>query len=257
MLILTSPAKTLDFDTPWEVIKSSEPQFQQEAAQLVKQLQTNSKKELATVLNVSDTLADINYQRYKDWKKKPAKKRTKPAILAYKGDVYQQLQANLYTQEQQEYAQQSLRILSGLYGVLRPYDLIQPYRLEMKTKISDKKEKLSDFWQERVTKSLQQEAKKQEESLVINCASNEYTAAVDVQLMAKENIPFYDIEFRQKKGKEVKNIGLYAKKARGMMIEHLIRTRATTLDQVKQFSSDGYNFLKQSKKSLVFVKQLD
>lgn len=259
MKILTSPAKSQDFELPWQLaIKPTEPAFLQEATKFVKLLAQMNKSKLEKTLSISSTLAERNVQAYKDWTPTHTARTAKPALLAYTGDVYQQLSAHLYTKHQQTYAQESVRILTGLYGYLRAYDLIRPYRLEMKTKLpieSDKKPTLlSAFWQEKVTKQLGKELAIDQSPVVINLASQEYSAAIDWQQLKH---PFYHITFQQIKGKEQpKVIGILAKRARGRMLDNLIRNQVTTLEGVKQFAIDGYELTAERENELVFTAKV-
>lgn len=254
MIILNTPSKTQDFESKWESVTTSTPIFQDEAAELVSYLRELTKKELATVLEVSESLADFNYQRYKTWKKKPAASSQKPALLAYVGQIYQKMLPSMYTKEQQLYAQSSARILSGLYGVLRAYDLMQPYRLEMKAKLAtDTSKNLYQFWKEKVTKQLKKDLEKDDFPVVIDVASKEYSDVVDFEQL---QVPYYRIEFRQKKGAVSSIKTLYAKQARGLMLEYLIRCRAQSLDVVLGFHSDGYQVIDQKPHLIVFEKTL-
>ncbi|MEX0895494.1 MAG: YaaA family protein [Patescibacteria group bacterium] len=256
MKIVLSPAKSQDFETPWtSAVTPTKPIFLKTTAQLVKTLSKLDKAELAKTLSVSATLAKRNYQAYQTWTMTHSLKTAKPALLAYTGDVYQQLSAALYTEHQQRYAQDNLRIVTGLYGYLRAYDLIRPYRLEMKTKIhhSGDQVRMSDFWRTRITKRVQKELQADEQPLLINLASQEYTAAVDFE---KIDQPYYSITFQQvKSGQPPKVIGLLAKRARGMMLEYLIRNGCTTLEEVKRFAAYGYSLTKETEHDLVFTSE--
>jgi hypothetical protein len=254
MLILNTPSKTQDFETKWASVTTSSPVFQEEAAELVSYVRKLTKKELGTVLEASEALADFNYQRYKSWKKTPAASKQKPALLAYVGQIYQKMQPGMYTKEQQLYAQSSARILSGLYGVLRAYDLIQPYRLEMKARLAtDSTKNLYQFWKEKVTHQLKKDLEKDSFPVVIDLASKEYSDVVDFEQL---QVPYYRIEFRQKKGSVSSIKTLYAKQARGLMLEYLIRCRAQSLDVVLGFHSDGYQVIAQKQHVIVFEKML-
>ena len=255
MIILSSPAKSQDFESDWKADRTTTPEFIKEASELVENVRNLSKTELKSLLKVSDSLADFNYKRFKVWKKKPAKSATKPAILAYTGDVYQQLQASMYTKNQQEFAQQSVRIISGLYGLLRPYDVIQPYRLEMNARLKTTEGKdLYAFWQNKLTDHLKEVLEKDSFPVVINLASQEYSKAIDFEAL---QVPYYFVEFRQKKAGKTGVIGLHAKKARGMMLEHLISCRAKSLDQVTAFHSDTYKLIGQKDNQITFEKILE
>lgn len=255
MIILSSPAKTQDFETAWDSIVKTNPQFLDESEFLVKYLRALSKSDLAKILHMSPQLADLNYKRYQEWKKSPAKNKAKPAVLAYNGDIFKQMQPTLYTKDQQGYAQQSLRIITGLYGLLRPYDLIQPYRLEMNAHLGINGSKnLYDFWSETLNKSLKKDLEKDSLPLLINCASQEYAKAINFSEIA---FPWWTVEFKQKRKNKIENVGILAKKARGMMIEHLIRMRGSDLEAVKAFHTNGYELYSQNDHELVFVRSAD
>lgn len=254
MKVLTSPSKSQDFESSWDVIKTTTPVFQDEAAALTSELQNLTKAELQRLLHVSDKLAELNYKRFKNWKKKPAKSAVKPAMLAYVGDIYQQMQVPMYTKAQQLYAQETVRIITGLYGLLRPYDLIQPYRLEMNAKLKTQEAKdLYQFWQEKLTAELKKELEKDTFPVVVNIASKEYSKAIDFTAL---QTPYYEVVFKQRKGKKSQVIGLYAKKARGMMLEHLISCRTNSLDAVLSFHSDKYQLISQKNNTIIFEKVL-
>ena len=223
MKLIISPAKTLDFETPAKTKKSSEPKFEKEVLQLVKKMHGYSQKQLAKMMDLSEKLAKLNYERFEVWSSAPQKQ----AILAYMGDVYTGLDAKSFSEKDFDFAQKHLRIISGLYGLLKPLDLIKPYRLEMSTPIG-----LYDFWGNKLTKELG-------DDIVINLASSEYSSAVKPKNLITAN--FYEI----KNGKS-KMIGLFAKKARGMMARYIIQNQITEPEKIKKFTDGGYKFDKGS-----------
>jgi hypothetical protein len=229
MKIIISPAKTLDYTTPAKTKKSSEPKFGKEALQLVKKMQGYSQKQIAKLMDLSDKLAQLNYERFEGWDAAPEKQ----AILAYKGDVYLGLDAITLNEKDFEFAQKHLRIISGLYGLLKPLDLIKPYRLEMSTAVG-----LYKFWEDKLTKELG-------DDMVINLASSEYSSAVKPKNMITVN--FYET----KNGKP-KMVGIFAKKARGMMARYIIQKQITEPEAIKKFNSGGYKFDKKTSSEFIY-----
>lgn len=253
MLILTAPSKTLDYSTEYQSPLQSQPHFIQEASELVELLKKYSLKELQNVLNVSVDIAELNRQRYKVWDQKHSLENSRPAIVAYAGHIYQQIHENEYTEQQAYYLQDSLRIISGLYGILRPYDFIQPYRLEMNASLKNPMGKdLYSFWGDKVTQILNADIDKYEKTHVINLASEEYDHVIDIK---KLHAPVIKIIFHQLKGKSVLNLGLLAKKARGMMIDYMVKNRIYDPVQLESFSADGYSFTSKTDTSLLFTKE--
>ncbi|MCA9382743.1 peroxide stress protein YaaA [Candidatus Dojkabacteria bacterium] len=251
MLILTSPAKTLDLSKEWDE-EFTNPTFTQEADELVASLKNMSLKKLKSTLEVSDKLAQLNYERFQVWGKDHNVSNSKPAIRMYYGDIYRELSPKEYSKDQKAYLQKTLRIITGLYGLLRPYDLIQPYRLEMKIKLNTKKGKdLYQFWGDKLTDLLNQEIRDYKHKLLVSLASNEYEAAVDLDKIESE---VWDILFLQKKNGELKNVGIFSKKARGTMIQYCVENQIETIDNLKKFNADGYKFSNADNKTLVFVR---
>ncbi len=240
MLTVISPAKTLDFDTPSHTDKYTEPRFLTQSQQLIDQLKKLSSQEIAGLMKISDKLAGLNMARFQQWETPFTEKNAKQAILAFKGDVYTGLNAETLNENGLAFAQQHLRILSGLYGVLRPLDLIQPYRLEMGTKLAnDKGETLYDFWKERLTKQIEDMVADHKDKTIICLASNEYIKAVDVKSL---NVPFVTCHFKEVKDGTPKVVGLFAKRARGMMARYMIEHKIDTAQGLKAFDSDGYSY---------------
>ncbi len=253
MLVITSPAKTQDFESDWESVVESECEFLDEASELCAALRKYSVRELTEVLGVSQKLAELNHDRFRDWKKSDHKENVaKPAILAYRGDIYRQLRVDDYSGDLQRFMQARLRIVTGFYGLLRPYDLILPYRLEMKTKLKVGKSKdLYQFWGDKLTKFLEKDVRKTMASCVVNLASGEYYKAID---FAGLSVPVVDVEFRQKRDGKLVNVGILAKKARGQMIEYMMQKKADSLDDLEKFGVDGYRLHSRKDTVMVFVR---
>lgn len=238
MKIVISPAKSLDFESPLPTQNYTQAAFLKEARKAHQVLKSKKPKELAELMAISENLADLNWQRNQNWKTPFTPENARPAIFAFAGDVYTGLDSYTISSEKLDDLQNRLRILSGLYGLLKPLDLIQPYRLEMGTKmaIGDHKN-LYEFWKSTITKELNKELKKDE--LFVNLASNEYFSAVDVK---KLKVPVITPEFKDYKDGKLKMISFFAKKARGMMVRYIIDTNAETIDDLKGFNYDGYQF---------------
>lgn len=253
MKIVLSPAKSLNYESDLPKNRGTQPQFLETAAQINRKLERMSKKEIGDLMSISDKLADLNYTRYQDFEENHNKKNSRPAIYAFDGDVYTGLDAYTIPDEKLDLLQNSLRILSGMYGVLRPLDLIQPYRLEMGTKLPiEQNDNLYEVWKEKVTQSLNEELK--EDELFINLASNEYFKAVDTKSL---KVPVVTPVFKDWKNDKLKIISFYAKKARGSMARYIIDTNANSIEDLKGFDYDGYGFSEQYTKKeneLVFVR---
>ena len=238
MKIVLSPAKSLNFEKQLPTSNFSEPKFLKESRQVHKVLKKQSPKDLSELMDISDKLADLNWQRNKNWKTPFTPENARPAVFAFDGDVYLGLDAYSIPLEKLETLQNSLRILSGLYGLLKPLDLMQAYRLEMGTKLSIGESKnLYEYWKPIIAKALNKELKKGE--LFINLASNEYFSAVDVKAL---KVPVITPEFKDYKNGKLKIISFFAKKARGMMVRYIIDTNAETIDDLKGFNYEGYQF---------------
>lgn len=240
MLILLSPAKTLDFETPAKTRTATQPVFLDQSQRLVDELQTMSPRKISSLMNISEKLGELNYERYVDWHTPFTKKNAKQAALAFKGDVYTGLEAEKFSADDTKFAQQHLRILSGLYGVLRPLDLIQPYRLEMGTKFKNEGGKdLYEFWGGGITDELNKALKSLKSDVVINLASNEYFKAVNKK---KLNAEIIAPAFKDLKNGNYKIISFYAKKARGLMAAWIIKQGITDPKKLKQFKIAGYRY---------------
>jgi len=237
VLIVISPAKTLDFETASSTENYTQPRFLPQSQQLINELKVLSTTDIASLMKLSDKLAALNMARFQTWLKPFNLDNAKQALLAFKGDVYTGLDADTLDEVGLEFAQQHLRILSGLYGVLRPLDLMQAYRLEMGTKFANKKGKdLYQFWGSQLRDSLEAELK---EGVLINLASNEYFKAVEAKkLKARIITPI----FKDLKNGQYKIISFYAKKARGLMSRYIIDHRLIKPESIKDFDSEGYRF---------------
>lgn len=251
MLIVVSPAKTLDYETPPKTKISTIPDYLDDSQELVNRLRKFSSLDIAELMKVSKKIADLNFDRYEAWNKKFTEKNAKQAVLAFKGDVYTGLDAESFSAADFKFAQKHLRILSGLYGLLRPLDLMQPYRLEMGTKLeTDRGKNLYEFWGSTITEGLNKQLKKTKSEHLINLASNEYFRSVKPKELNAEIIT---PEFKEYKSGDYKMIGIYAKKARGMLSRYIIQNHLTDPEDIKSFNEDGYKFNKQLSKGHKWV----
>ncbi|PZX60346.1 hypothetical protein LV84_00622 [Algoriphagus ratkowskyi] len=236
MLILISPAKTLDYSTP-NYNASTQPDFKTDTLSLVRLMKKKSAKEIGELMHISDNLAELNDQRFKTFHKDFTSENSKQALLAFKGDVYTKIDVDNYGKEDFEFAQIHLRILSGLYGLLKPLDLIQPYRLEMGIRLENKKGKnLYEFWDKKITRAINEAAQGQ---TVVNLASQEYFKSVHLKTLKS---PLITIEFKEYKEDSYKIIGFFAKQARGMMSNFAIKNRVTDPEMLKTFNEGGYEY---------------
>jgi uncharacterized protein len=252
MLVVISPAKKLDVESSVEkTLKHSKPAMLKPAQELIGVARQLSYKQLAKLMKLSEPLAKLNQQRYRDFTVPFTKINAKQAALTFNGDTYQGLDALSFSDTEHEYAQQHLRILSGLYGVLRPLDLIQAYRLEMGTKLkTEKGQNLYDFWGEQITKNLNKTLLSTESKYLINCASNEYFKAVKLDLI-KANV--LTPVFKQVKNGEARMLGMMAKRARGAMARYIVQNKVERLVDLKEFKADGYRFQSKLSDSDKFV----
>ncbi len=240
MLIVIAPAKTLGYETPPVTKTYTPPAYLKQSQQLINNLRNYSALDLAELMRLSMKLAELNFDRYADWKTPFTTKNAKQAALAMKGDVYTGLDAETLTEEDLAFAQDHLRILSGLYGLMRPLDLMQPYRLEMGTKLPNEHGKdLYAFWGESITEALNKALKKQGDDVLINLASNEYFKSVKPKLLKGRIIT---PQFKEKKPGGYKMIGVFAKKARGLMSRYIIQHRLTDPEAIKAFDVEGYAY---------------
>ncbi|WP_330982249.1 MULTISPECIES: peroxide stress protein YaaA [Enterobacterales] len=255
MLILISPAKTLDYQSELATTRYTHPELLDYSQQLITVARKLSAPQIGKLMSISDKLADLNATRFHDWHPDFTPQNARPAILAFKGDVYTGLQAEEFSEADFDFAQQHLRMLSGLYGVLRPLDLMQPYRLEMGIRLENAKGKdLYQFWGEVITNKLNDALKAQGDDVVINLASDEYFKAVKPKKLQGKIIK--PVFLDEKNGK-FKVISFYAKKARGLMSHYIIENRLTKVEALKGFDSEGYFFdeAASSDSELVFKRQ--
>lgn len=254
MLTVISPAKTLDFETAPTTRRSTRPQFLERAAELVKEARELSPDDLRELMGVSEKIAGLNHRRFMNWSEPFTLDNAKQAILAFKGDVYTGLEAETLSADQLRFAQQHLRILSGLYGLLRPLDLMQPYRLEMGLKFANRGGRnLYEFWGETITSELNRELKKSGSKVLVNLASNEYFRAVQPGALAAEIITPV---FKDLKGDKYRIISFYAKKARGQMARFIIDRELDDPAGLKKFRTGGYRYNKteSTARELVFTR---
>ncbi|MGE8320122.1 MAG: peroxide stress protein YaaA [Comamonas sp.] len=245
MLFLLSPAKSLDYESPLppalaKKLPATEPQFVPQSAKLIEVLRAKTPAQIAGLMDLSDKLAALNTARYAAWEPRFHAGNARQAVLAFNGDVYDGLEARSLTPKQLEWAQQHVAILSGLYGVLRPLDLMQPYRLEMGTRLATGRgQSLYDFWGSRIADYLNQQQAGEERPIVVNLASQEYFRSVDRRVLRARVV---DCTFEDWKNGQYKIISFFAKKARGLMARHAVQHRAGTLAALKKFDADGYAF---------------
>jgi cytoplasmic iron level regulating protein YaaA (DUF328/UPF0246 family) len=246
MLIVISPAKTLDYETPAKTKTFTLPDYLDDSAELIHRMREFSALDIAELMHVSSKIAELNFDRFEAWNKNFSEKNAKQAVLAFKGDVYTGLDAESFSAKDFKFAQSHLRILSGLYGLLRPLDLMQPYRLEMGTKLSNERGKnLYEFWGNTLTDGLNAQLKKIKSEHLINLASNEYFKAVKPKQINGEVIT---PAFKEYKNGDYKMIGFYAKKARGMLSRYIIQNQLSDVEDIKSFDVEGYKFNKSLSK---------
>jgi cytoplasmic iron level regulating protein YaaA (DUF328/UPF0246 family) len=240
MLAIISPAKKLDFKKELPFNKSTEIRFPEEAARLADRLKSFSPAGLIDLMNISFSLAQLNTERFHKWHWPYNGEDSRQAVYAFNGEAYNGLDAFSLSKEEVETAQKQLRILSGLYGLLRPLDLILPYRLEMGTKLETPKGKdLYAFWGDKITQKLNEDLNSEEHKVLVNLASQEYFKSVDPGKIDK---PIVTPVFKEYKNDQYKVISIYAKKARGMMIRFIIRNKLSDPEDLKAFDIEGYHF---------------
>lgn len=255
MLIVISPAKTLDFETAPITKIHTQAEFLKESRQLVSQLKKLTPVEVSSLMKISDKLGLLNFLRFNEWKTPFTLNNSKQALLAFKGDVYTGMNAESFSNQDLKFAQKYLRILSGLYGVLKPLDLIQSYRLEMGTHFENKKGKdLYEFWGSKLTDQINQDLKASKSKHLINLASNEYFKSLQVKnINAEIIVPV----FKDYKNGQYKIISFYAKKARGSMSAYIIKNKLKNPEDIKAFNVDGYKFnqSKSNATNYVFLRK--
>lgn len=236
MLLVISPAKTLDYSNP-EYSYHTQPDFPTEVKDLVGVLRKKSTSEISKLMHLSDSLASLNEERYKTFNETFSPENSKQALLAFKGEVYAKMEADQFSAADLDFAQEHLRILSGLYGLLKPLDLIQPYRLEMGTPLKTKKgTNLYQYWGTKISKALNEVGQGR---ILVNLASQEYFKAVDQKTL---KLPVITIHFKEHKAGKYQVVGFFAKQARGLMARYAILNRITDPEQLKAFALDGYEY---------------
>lgn len=252
MKIIISPAKSLDFENKATTDVYTQPSFLEQSEKLNKKLKTLSRKKLSELMKISDDLASLNYDRNQDWQPPFSLDNAKQAVFAFTGEVYRGIDANSISEDKIPVLQEKLRILSGLYGLLKPLDLIQPYRLEMGTKLKvGRKENLYKFWDTTLAESLNEELRDGE--LLINLASTEYFKALPKKAL---KVPMITPVFKDLKNGQYKTIMTFAKKARGLMVRYIIDNNVETLEGLKGFDVEGYGFSEEmsTETELVFTR---
>jgi uncharacterized protein len=238
MISVISPAKTLDFESPQTSIKYTQPEFIDESEKIMARLKKTSRRRIGQMMDLSKNLVDLNFDRYQDWKPDFNPQSSKQVILAFKGDVYIGLEADTFNIDQLDFAQEHLRILSGLHGILKPLDLIRPYRLEMGTPLKiGRRENLYAFWKDKLYHKLNSDLEESGSNVLINLASNEYFNALDLK---KLNSRVIKVEFKDFKNGDYKVLSFFAKKARGMMAKYIIENKINDPESLKNFNSDSY-----------------
>ena len=239
LITIISPAKKLDYETPNQQFPSSQPMLLSHSSTLMSDLKQLSPQEVSSLMGLSDKLGALNYERFQKWETPFTESNSKQAIMAFKGDVYQGLDAESLSVSELDWAQHNVRILSGLYGILKPMDLMQPYRLEMGTKFATKRgHNLYDFWNSIITEELNKNFSSDNSNL-LNLASNEYFKSINVsELKANVISPV----FMDKKNGKYKVISFFAKKARGLMTRYIIKNRIEDITDIQNFEEGGYSF---------------
>lgn len=257
MLIVLSPAKNLDYESPLATQLSTMPDMLDESQLLIQRCRELSPAQVGSLMKISDKLADLNAHRFENWHLPFSPDNARQAVLAFNGDVYSGLQADTFSEQDFEFAQAHLRILSGLYGLLRPLDLMQAYRLEMGTKLDNARGKdLYSFWGNLITEKLNQALRDQGDSVLVNLASNEYFKSVKPKNL--DGVVVTPI-FKDWKGDQYKVVSFFAKKARGKMARFIIQNQLTDVSQLTQFDVDGYVYNEgmSNQSELVFTRKLE
>lgn len=254
MLVLLSPAKTLDYKTPPLTHKVTQPRMVAHVDELIYQLKELDSEAIGKLMQISPKLANLNYERYQNYQMAATADKGRQAILAFTGDVYQGMDLTRWSSDDFDVAQLQIRILSGLYGVLRPLDCIQRHRLEMGTKLKNARGKnLYEFWGSRITELLNQDLKTSDFDFVVNLASNEYFSSVKPEELEGRLITPI---FKDEKNGVFKTISFYAKKARGTMADFIVRNRIKSVEDLKKFDANGYQFsaADSNDNSLIFLR---
>ncbi|PHN01209.1 peroxide stress protein YaaA [Flavilitoribacter nigricans] len=253
MLILLSPAKSLNFE-PSDIGEHTEARLLDDSDRLVKELKKKSVRSLKKLMSVSDAIAELNVQRFQEYERPFAIGNAKQAVLAFDGDVYTGMQADTFTREDLDFAQEHLRILSGLYGLLRPMDLIRAYRLEMGTRLrTGRRKNLYEFWGDKITELINTDLAKTEGNVILNLASQEYFKSVNQKKLAGRLV---DVHFKENRNGDLKVISFNAKKARGAMAGLAIKHRIIDPEELKELTPEGYHFSPEhsSADELMFIK---
>jgi hypothetical protein len=254
MISVISPAKTLDFESKAPTEKFSQPIFVEESEKIISKLRRTSRKKISSMMDISKNLTDLNFERYNSWEPRFNLENSKQAIYAFKGDVYLGFEAESLASEDINFAQDHLRILSGLHGILKPLDLIQPYRLEMGTKLKvGRRENLYQFWQDKIYKTLNEAIKDSGSNTLLNLASNEYFDSIDTKKLKAEIVK---VDFKDFKSGQYKVLSFFAKKARGMMAKYIAQNKINDIDSVKSFNEEGYIYSPEhsTDSKLVFLR---
>ncbi len=242
MLITLSPSKGQDFETPALSKTCSKPDALKDSELLIRELRKIRQEDIQQLMRVSENIASRTADRYKAFNTPFTPKNAKQAIFAFKGDVYSGIEIEKYREADLKYAQNHLRILSGLYGCLRPLDLIQPYRLEMKTKLENARgDNLYQFWGDKITDELNKELEKQKQPVLVNLASNEYFKSVKPKQLKGRLL---NINFKETRDGKTRVVAIFAKRARGMMTDYILRNRIEKPEDIKKFKQGGYRFCK-------------
>jgi hypothetical protein len=252
MKVVLSPAKSLDFDSQLPIVQTSECAFLGESARVNNVLKKESPNQLSKLMKISDNLAQLNYTRNQEWSLPFTKDNARPAMYTFSGDVYRGLDAYTIEANKIDKVQETVRIISGLYGLLKPLDLMQPYRLEMGTKFPIGKHKnLYEFWKKQITEALNEEL--QDDELFLNLASQEYFKAIDTKAL---KVPVVHVKFQELKAGKYKTIAIFSKLARGLMTRYIIDSNAETIDDIKTFNQENYRYTESlsSDSELVFTR---
>jgi cytoplasmic iron level regulating protein YaaA (DUF328/UPF0246 family) len=240
MLFLLSPAKTLDFERTLPSVEMTEPVFKKYSSELISLLKTKTHKEISELMSLSDNLSALNLERYKNWTPKFTVKNSRPALLAFNGDVYEGLDAYSLSTKNLKWAQDHLAILSGLYGVLRPLDKMQPYRLEMGTNLENERgNNLYKFWDNTISEYLNTRLANEKNPIIVNLASQEYFKSIQLKTL---NAKVIECVFEQEKSGKFKVISFLAKRARGLMARFAIENQIKSPEALQKFNSEGYSF---------------
>ncbi|GGD49540.1 peroxide stress protein YaaA [Lacimicrobium alkaliphilum] len=254
MLIVLSPAKNLDYDTPAPINTHSQPEMLDDASELIQVCRGLSPQQVSSLMKISDKLAHLNVERYHNWSRPFTVRNAKQSLLAFNGDVYTGLEAQSLSEAELDYAQKHLRILSGLYGLLKPLDLMQPYRLEMGTRLDNARGKdLYQFWGDKITEKLNQSMQAQGDNVLVNLASNEYFKSVRPNKLEGAIVTPV---FKDQKNGKYKVISFYAKKARGMMARYIIQNQIREVKDLQGFDTAGYRYAQDqsSQQNPVFIR---